>query len=91
MRGEITDPFTLLFEQTGLQHRLCCETKNSSTGAMTLSMNHSVPLLPSHISCFSVIFLKGKYLLDGNAMLTEWLDLKMAEVGHLVATILFNK
>lgn len=54
-------------------------------------MNHSVPLSPSHISIFSVIFLKGKYLLDGNAMLTEWLDLKMAKVGHLLATILFNK
>lgn len=54
-------------------------------------MNHSVPPLPSHISVFSVIFLKGKYLLHGNAMKTEWLDLKLVKVGHLVATILFNK
>lgn len=91
MRGEITGPFTLFFEQTGLQHRLCCETKNSSTGAMTLSMNHSVPPLPFPYILFFCNFLKGKYLLDGNAMLTEWLDLKLAKVGHLLATILFNK
>lgn len=58
---------------------------------MTLPMNHSVLLSVSHISFIFVFFLKGKYILNGNAILTEWLDLKMAKVGCLLATILFNK
>lgn len=48
-------------------------------------------LFPSHILFIFVIFLKGKYLANGNAVLTEWLDLKIAKFGCLLSTILFNK